>query len=127
MKALIFKSSEILGVIWWLIISIGYAVFCIFVEIGGLLKAIFWSMITVLSWIISSTGLLVVIVWILFGFAGYIMYLSNPNTRPKRIFFYPIALLTHCSFGLIGLVYGYICFSSRGGKLKFSNKRGEWS
>ena len=64
------------------------------------------------------------VLWGLLGFVGYVMYLSNPNTRPQKVFLYPIALFTHCFFGLIGLFYGYICFSSRKNELK-SNVSGK--
>jgi len=52
-------------------------------------------------------------IWVLLGFIGYCLYLSNKETRPKKIYLLPVALMTHLCFGVIGLLYGYVCFSSR--------------
>lgn len=53
------------------------------------------------------------VVWIAMGIIGFCMYCSNKNTRPKKWYLLCIAFCTHCSFGLIGLFYGYFCFSGR--------------
>jgi hypothetical protein len=59
----------------------------------------------------------ILIVWVLMGIIGYALYLSNPNTRPKKFFLCCIAFSIHCCMGFIALLYGYICFSNRKNKL----------
>jgi len=51
--------------------------------------------------------------WHVIGFFGFILYCQNKNTRPKKIGLLMVAFLTHTFFGLIGLFYGYVCFSGR--------------
>lgn len=58
------------------------------------------------------------VIWALMGLVGYVLYMSNKNTRPKTTFLCLLTLVTHTFFGPIGLLYGYICFSNRKNKLK---------
>ena len=58
------------------------------------------------------------IVWILLGISGFILYCLNSNTRPKKIGLLFVAFCTHTFFGLIGLFYGYVCFSGRNNSVK---------
>ena len=55
--------------------------------------------------------------WFLSGIIGYILYCLNGDTRPKKIGYLIVAFCTHTFFGLIGLFYGYVCFSSRKNKV----------
>ncbi len=58
--------------------------------------------------------------WHLLGFVGFILYCMNSNTRPKkRLLIIPFC--THTFFGLLGLFYGYVCFSGRNA-LKVKNE-----
>lgn len=53
------------------------------------------------------------LIWLCCGITGYILYLSNKNTRPKKIHLLLIALMTHLCFGIVALLYGYMCYSNR--------------
>ncbi len=52
-------------------------------------------------------------IWPLLGLLGFVLYCLNKNTRPKKIGLLMVACFTHTFFGLIGLLYGYICYSGR--------------
>jgi hypothetical protein len=53
------------------------------------------------------------LLWPILGILGFALYCSNPNTRPKKWYLLMIAFCTHTFFGLIGLFYGFVCFSGR--------------
>ena len=69
----------------------------------------------------SNIIYIVGISWILAGLTGYILYCLNSNTRPSKKLYLLVALFTHIFFGFIGLLYGYICFSSRNNIKSISN------
>ncbi len=50
---------------------------------------------------------------LLLGFIGFVMYCFTPNARPKKIWLYPLPFMMHHLTGLLGLFYGYVCFSNR--------------
>jgi len=52
-------------------------------------------------------------IWHILGIIGFVLYCLNGNTRPKKLKLLAIAFCTHTIFGLIGLFYGYVCFSGR--------------
>ena len=58
------------------------------------------------------------IIWHILGVIGFILYCSNSNIRPKKKGLLAIAFWTHTFFGLIGLFYGYVCFSGRNKKIQ---------
>ena len=53
------------------------------------------------------------ILWIVSGIIGLILRLFNPCTYPSKKSLWLVMIFTHIIFGFIGLIYGYICFSSR--------------
>ena len=53
------------------------------------------------------------ITWFSLGIMGFILYCLNQNIRPKKKYLLMVAFCTHTFFGLLGLFYGYVCFSSR--------------
>jgi len=61
------------------------------------------------------------LIWFILGIIGYILYCCNKNTRPKKIPLLMVAFCTHTTFGLIGLFYGYLCFSNRHVKVRTKN------
>lgn len=52
-------------------------------------------------------------IWMLLGLIGFLLYCRNKNVKPKSQKLLLVALTTHTVFGLIGLFYGYVCFSTR--------------
>lgn len=47
------------------------------------------------------------------GFIGFLMYLSNPNSRPSKLRFCILPLIMCHLTGFLGLFYGFVCFSTR--------------
>jgi hypothetical protein len=60
---------------------------------------------------------LLFLIWCLLGISGYVMYCMNEQSRPKKMGYLVVAFCTHTFFGLLGLFYGYVCFSSRKNKI----------
>jgi len=51
--------------------------------------------------------------WVFTGVIGSILRLFNTSTYPSKKYLWLPLILTHIIFGFIGLIYGYICYSSR--------------
>lgn len=60
----------------------------------------------------------VFLLWFVSGIIGFILYCMNSNVRPKNKGLLIAAFCTHTFLGLIGLLYGYICFAGRKNKIK---------
>ncbi len=56
-------------------------------------------------------------IWHILGVIGFVLYCMNGHTRPKKIGLLSLAFFTHTFLGLIGLFYGYVCFSGRNTKV----------
>lgn len=65
----------------------------------------------------------ILIVWLVCGLIGYLLYFSNKHTRPELLRFKVLALFTHLLFGPISIFYGYVCFSSRGPIMRWRQKK----
>lgn len=57
-----------------------------------------------------------ILIWMLLGIIGFVLRCFNKDTMPKKKFLVCIAFCTHVIFGLMGLAYGYFCFSGRKNK-----------
>ena len=55
----------------------------------------------------------VAMLWMILGLIGFLLYCGNKNVKPKKTKFLMLALFTHTCMGLIGLFYGYVCYSTR--------------
>lgn len=55
----------------------------------------------------------ILIVWLLCGLSGFFLYCLNKDIRPKKIHLLLFSFLTHISFGIVSLFYGYVVFSNR--------------
>lgn len=53
------------------------------------------------------------ILWVVAGLIGFFLRLFNKGTYPAKKPLWILIIFTHIIFGLVGLLYGYICFSSR--------------
>lgn len=47
------------------------------------------------------------------GIIGFSLYMTNKDSRPKKKLLIPIALIPHLCFGIISVLYGFICFTTR--------------
>jgi hypothetical protein len=61
-------------------------------------------------------------VWLLSGWAGFVLYMMNPNTRPSKKKYIPFAVITFSTFGLMALMYGKICWSGRKLQVEEANR-----
>ncbi len=57
--------------------------------------------------------MILLILWFILGIVGFFLYCSNKKIRPKKISLLFAAFCTHFIFGLLGLFYGFVCFSGR--------------